>query len=113
MDSALNVNEHFTKRMAKARQREAEIKRLHGKYGINPRNIRTIMAATIQTTALLAPKSGGEKKASKKKRSEEVQKMLNRQARAITGYMKTTPIGALMAEASVTPAVVLLNHRQR
>jgi ribonuclease HI len=27
--------------------------------------------------------------------------------------MKTTPIGALMAEANVTPAVVLLNHRQR
>jgi hypothetical protein len=27
--------------------------------------------------------------------------------------MKTTPIGALMAEASITPAVVLLNHRQR
>jgi hypothetical protein len=52
MDSALNFNEHFTKRMAKARQREAEIKRLHGKHGMNPCNIRTIMTATIQTTTL-------------------------------------------------------------
>jgi hypothetical protein len=36
MDSALNFNEHFTKRMAKAHQMNAEIKRLHGNYGMNP-----------------------------------------------------------------------------
>lgn len=52
MDSALNFNDHFTKRMAKARQREAEIKRLHGKYGMTPKNIRGIMTATVQTSAL-------------------------------------------------------------
>jgi hypothetical protein len=112
MDSALNFNEHFTKRMAKARHREAESKRLHGNYGINPRNMRTIMTATIQTTALFGSEIWWREKG-QQKRSEEVQKMLKRQARAITGSMKTTPIGALMAEASVTPAVVLLNHRPR
>jgi hypothetical protein len=66
IDLTLNVNEHFTKRMAKAHQREAEIKRLYGTYGMNPGNIRTIMTATIQTQYHLARTSGGEKKANKK-----------------------------------------------
>jgi hypothetical protein len=54
MDSALNFNDHFTKRMAKARQREAKIKRLHSKYGMTPKNVRTIITATIRILALFS-----------------------------------------------------------
>ena len=39
--------------------------------------------------------------------------MINRQARAITGALKTTPIGPLVKEAALVPAVPLLNNRQR
>jgi len=39
--------------------------------------------------------------------------MVNRQARAITGALKTTPIGPLVKEAALVPAVPLLNNRQR
>lgn len=39
--------------------------------------------------------------------------MINREARAITRCLKTTPLGPLIAEASLTPATVLLDHRQR
>jgi hypothetical protein len=38
--------------------------------------------------------------------------MINREARAIMGCMKTTPIGPLIAEASLTPAKALLDHCQ-
>lgn len=38
--------------------------------------------------------------------------MTNRQARAITGRLKTTPIGPLVREASLAPADVLLEARQ-
>jgi ribonuclease HI len=109
MDSALNFNDHFTKRMAKARQREAEIKRLHGKYGMTPKNVRTIMTATVQTLALFGAEICWR---NQKQRAEKIQKMINREARAIMGCMKTTPIGPLIAEASLTPAKALLDHRQ-
>ena len=39
--------------------------------------------------------------------------MINRQARAITGALKTTPIGPLVKEAALVLAVPLLNNRQR
>jgi ribonuclease HI len=110
MDSALNLNDRFTKRMAKARQREAEIKRRHGKYGMTPKNVRTIMTATVQTSALFGAEIWWR---NQEQRAEQIQKMINREARAITGCMKTTPIGPLIVEASITPAKVLLDNRQR
>ena len=39
--------------------------------------------------------------------------MINRQAKAIIGALKTTPIGPLIKEAALTPAVPLLDDRQR
>ena len=38
--------------------------------------------------------------------------MINRQARAITSMLKTTPIGPLICEAGLTPAEALLEARQ-
>jgi hypothetical protein len=102
MASALKFNDYFTKRMAKARQREAEIKRLHGKYGMTPKNIRTIMTAAVQKSALFGAEIWWR---NQKQRAEQIQKMINREARA-------TPIGPLITEASLTPAKVLLDHRQ-
>jgi hypothetical protein len=39
--------------------------------------------------------------------------MVNRQARAIAGALKSTPIGPLVKEAIMTPAIPLLDNRQR
>jgi hypothetical protein len=77
MDLALNFNEHFTNRMAKVDQREVEIKRLYGNYGMNPCNIRTITMATIQTTALFGSEIWWPEKG-QPQRSEEVQKNAKR-----------------------------------
>lgn len=41
-----------------------------------------------------------------------IQLMINRQAQAITGMLKTTPIGPLVCEASLTPAEALLEAQQ-
>jgi len=41
-----------------------------------------------------------------------IQLMINRQAGAITGMLKSTPIGPLVREASLAPAEVLLEARQ-
>ena len=45
--------------------------------------------------------------------AEDIQRLINRQARAITGALKTTPIGPLVKEAALTPAVSVLEDRQR
>ena len=39
--------------------------------------------------------------------------LLNQQARAITGIYLSTLIQALLSEARLVPAQILLNHRQR
>lgn len=42
---------------------------------------------------------------------EEIQKLLNRQGRAINGMYQSTPIGPLMSESGLIPAYVLLDYR--
>ncbi len=44
---------------------------------------------------------------------EEIQKLLNRQRRAITGIYWSTPIGPLMGKSGLIPAYILLDYRQR
>lgn len=42
-----------------------------------------------------------------------IQQMINRQARSITGMYSSTPIHPLLYEAGLTPAPILLDHRQK
>ena len=45
-------------------------------------------------------------------RQKGIQLLINRQARAITGAFRSTPIGPLVREAGLEPAEILLNTRQ-
>ena len=45
--------------------------------------------------------------------AEDIQKLINRQAKFITSALKTTPIEPLIKEAVLTSAVSLLEDRQR
>jgi hypothetical protein len=110
LDSALNFTEYHNKRMAKAYQTENQIKRLHNKFGMTPENVRKIMIATVQASALFGSKIWWR---GQKNREEDIQKMLNSTAWAITGCMKSTPTAPLIAEASVLPTETILNNRQR
>ena len=51
------------------------------------------------------PKEGG--------RRDDLQLLLNRQARSILGALPTIPRGALMSESGLTPAPVILDSRQQ
>jgi hypothetical protein len=66
---------------AKARQMEKNIERLHGKYGLTPANVRKITTAVIQSSALFGSEIWWR---GQKNRADDIQKMINRQARAIT-----------------------------
>lgn len=110
LDLARNFKDHYTKCMAKARQIEKNIQRVHGQYGLTPANVRKITIAVDQSSALFG---SGIRWRGQKNRAEDIQKIINRLARAITGCMKTTPIAPLIAEARLTPAMALLKNRQR
>ena len=46
-------------------------------------------------------------------RRDDLQLLLNRQARSILGVLLTTPQGALMRKSGLTPAPVILDSRQQ
>ncbi len=48
-----------------------------------------------------------------KNHQSKIQKLINRQARSITGMYPSTPIDALIGESNLIPAHVLLDFRQQ
>ena len=44
---------------------------------------------------------------------QEIQTIVNRQGRTITGMFRTAPVGVVIKEAGLRPAISLLNNRQR
>ncbi len=72
--------------------------------------VRKIQIAAVQAIALFGAEIWWR---GQKMYQEEIQKLLNRQARAITGMYRSTPVGPLMSESGLVPAHVLLDYRQR
>jgi hypothetical protein len=66
--------------------------------------------ATVQTVAMYGAELWWK---NQKNWQEELQKLINKQARTITGAYCSTPLGPLLQEASLEPAEVMLNARQR
>jgi hypothetical protein len=91
------------------------LQRLTGEMGLTPGNCRKVMSACVQSVAMYGSElwwkgatgrgmGGG---------VEELQKLVNREARAITGCFRTTNMGALTAEAGLRPASAQQDNRQR
>jgi len=80
-------------------------------YGIVPESVKAVQIACPQAVALYGcelwwdPKVVG--------RRDDLQLLLNRQARSILGALPMTPQGALMREAGLTPVPALLESRQQ
>ncbi|ODM18571.1 hypothetical protein SI65_06443 [Aspergillus cristatus] len=85
--------------MRKARAAENWVQRLCQSHGLAPGLARQVQVAAVQSVALYGAELWW-------------QGQKDRLARAITGMLKTTPIGPLVREASMVPAEVLLEARQ-
>jgi hypothetical protein len=111
MDAHLTFKEHHNRCMKKARAAEARLRTLTKTYGVVPESVRAVQVACIQAVALYGselwwdPKEIG--------RRDDLQLLLNRQARSVLGALPTTPRGALMRESGLTPAPVILDSRQQ
>lgn len=110
LDSRLSFGSHFRERLKRAKTAEAQIRGLTKTYGLPPALVRRIQITAVQPVALYGAELWWKKQ---KTHQNEVRKLINRQARSITGMYPSTPVPALMSEAGLIPAHIMLDFRQR
>ena len=109
MDSALTFRESRRKSINRARAKEAALQRLVTRHGLTPASARNLQQAMISGTMLYASELTWN---GSKKMERDTQPILNRMGRASLGVRRTTPLGIVAAESSLTPARALLDHAQ-
>ncbi|KKA16155.1 reverse transcriptase, partial [Rasamsonia emersonii CBS 393.64] len=109
LDAGLTFKVHYQTRLRKARMAEARVQSLCRQQGLPPGLVRRIQVAAVQAVALYGAELWWQ---GQKDRLAGLQQLVNRQARAITGMFRTTPIGPLVREAGLEPAETLLEARQ-
>jgi len=110
MDAHLTFKEHDNQCMKKARAAEARLRSLTKTYSVVPESVWAVQVVCVQAVALYGselwwdPREVG--------RQDDLQLLLNRQARSILGALPKTPRGAVMRESALRPAPVTLVSRQ-
>ena len=110
LHNCLNFGSHFRERLKKSKTAEARIRGLSKTYGLSPALVRRIQIAAVQSVVLYGAELWWK---NQKTHQNEIQKLINRQARSITGMYPSTPVPALMSESGLIPAHILLDFRQR
>jgi ribonuclease HI len=115
LDSQLTLEKHHAIRLKEGKKALGRLRRLTGQMGLAPVNCRKVMTACIQSVALFGAELWWKGDAVKgtKGRAAELQKMVNQQARAVTGCFQKTNRGALAMESGLRPATAQLENRQR
>ena len=115
LDLQLTLKEHHATRLKSGRNTMTRLRRLTGRMGLSPANCRRIMTACVQAIAMFGAElwwKGGNARGTTG-RTEELQLLVNQQARATTGAFQTTNLGALSMESGLRPATNQLENRQR
>ena len=106
----MQLKDHYQTRLRKARTAEARLRTISQRHGLAAGLVRRIQIAAVQAVAFYGAELWWQ---GQKNRQDDLQRLINRQARAITGVFRTTPGGPLMIEAGLDPAEVALDNRQR
>jgi hypothetical protein len=92
LDYSLNFHQHTRLKLAKATQVLHQTLSLCKRKGLALGLVRTLQAAAVNTVALYGAEIWWK---NQKDRRNQLQVLLNKQARAITGMFKTTPLEIL------------------
>jgi len=86
-----------------------------GQAGLCPGACRKALVACVQATGLYGAELWWDDRqgAGVKNRRDEIQKLENQLGRAVTGNLRTTNLGVVIAELGLRPAECLLNNRSR
>jgi hypothetical protein len=110
MDAHLTFKEHHNICIKKDSAAEARLHVLTKMHGIIPARVRAVQIACVQAVTLYGSQLWWDQR--EIGRREDLQLLLNRQARSTLGALPMTPMGALMRESGLTPAPVALDARQ-
>lgn len=110
LDSNPNFVFHVNERMKKAKAAEGQIKGLSKTYGLCPRLVQRIQIAAVQSVVLYRAELWWK---GQKNYEKDLQILINRRARSITGIYRSSPISPLMNDSGLIPAHILLDSRQR
>ena len=115
LDSQLTLKEHHATRLKNRRNALTRLRRLAGQLGLSPANCRKVMTASIQSVAMFGAELWwkGEGVRGTVGRTDDLQLLVNQQARATTGAFRTTNLGALPTESGLRPVTNQLENRQR
>jgi len=111
MDVHLTFKEHHNQCMKKARAAEARLRSLTGAHGVVPVCMRALHVACMKAVALYGSKLC--RNPNEGSWRDNLQLLLNRQARSTLGALPTTPRGTLLRDSGLTPASVALDARQQ
>jgi len=106
---------HHATRLEDGKKAMARLRRLTGQAGLSPANCRMVMTVCIQTVAMFGPEPwwNGDYIQGTIVRAEELQQLVNQEARATTGCFRTTNLGALSTESGLRATTAQLEDRQR
>ena len=110
LDSALTFRTHKEVYLQKAKKAEARLRSIVSAKGLSPGLVRKVQIAAVQSIATYGAELWWK---NQKTWEQEFQKLINRQARTITGMFRTSPIGVTVKEAGLLPTGSILNNRQR
>ncbi|EED23618.1 reverse transcriptase, putative [Talaromyces stipitatus ATCC 10500] len=108
LDNQLTWKSHYNARIKTARNTIIRLNSLCRANGLPPALVRRIQKATVQAQLLWGAEIWWQ---GQKTWAQRIQILINKQARGITGMFPKTPIGALIREAALEPATVLLDAR--
>jgi len=106
LDAQLSLKEYHATRMKEGRKAMTRLQRLTGQMGLSPANCRKVMTACVQSTTIFGAELWwkGDYTTGTQGRAEEIQWLVNQEARATTGCFRTTNLGALSMESGLRAA---------
>ena len=111
MDVHRTVKKHHNRCMKKLTASKARLRSLTGAQGIVPPCVRAVQVACIQAVALYRSKLWCD--LNKGSWRDDLQLLLNQQARSTWGALPTTLRGTLMRDSGLTPVAVALDASQQ
>jgi hypothetical protein len=110
LDSELKLSQNHRIRLAKPKQAEARVRSLVDKLRMTLPNVRRIKVAAVQAVALYGAELWWDRQ---KDPREDMQLLVNRQARAISGALPPTTLGPLTKQSGLRSEEPLFNNRTR
>ena len=115
LDSQLTLRDHHATRLKQGQKAMTRLRRLTGQMGLSPANCRKVMTACIQSVAMFGSELWwkGDHVWETMGQPNELQLLVNQEARATTGCFWTTNLGACSMESDLRAATTQLENRQR